>query len=46
MIQSHAYHENEQKPERFNKDMACVVNSVINNLPISDPKFKAISLCR
>ena len=43
-ILSRAYLKNEHSSERFNEDIVHAVNSVINNLPISDPKLEAIQL--
>ena len=40
----HAYLENEQISESFLEDIVYAVNSVINHLPISDPKLEAIQL--
>ena len=43
---SRAYLDHDSTSENLDEDLAivCAVNSVINNLPISDPKLEAIRL--
>ena len=41
---SRAYLDNVSTPDDLSEDLVCAVNSVINNLPISDPKLEAIRL--
>ena len=43
---SRAYLDNVSTPDDLSEDLVCAVNSVMNNLPISDPKLEAIRLAR